>query len=177
MSVRPRRFSLPLCVLAPPSLFLLYREVTTCGTPAGCNRVALAGYAASALVAPAGALLVARAVAAGRAPSWLAPRPDDATLAILGAIVGGFAVFLVAATLDSVPAWLAVPLAPAGVLLGLPLVIVNALLVGTGNSLGELPMTVQLFAVTVGVALSGAWWYLLAASVAQWAANVNEPRD
>lgn len=173
----PRRLALPLVVLASPPLFLLYREVRICGTPVGCRSLALAGYALVLLAALLAAATVARRVAAGRAPGWLAPRPDDRTLGVLAAIVGALAAFLVAAAAGVVPGWLGDALAPVGVLLGFPLVVVQAVLVGVGNAVGIPPRAVQLLAVVVGVGLSGAWWYLLAGSAARWLSRVVGPRE
>lgn len=177
MSVSPRRLTLPLCTLASPPLFLLYRETTVCGTPAGCRTVALAGYAVLALLVPVGAWLVASAVATGRGPGWVAPRPDDHTLAALGGIVAGLVAYLLAATVGVVPGWLDVLLAPVASLLGLPLVIVSSMLIGFGRTLGEPTTTVQRLVVLAGIALTGAWWYLLAATAARGMSRVNEQRD
>lgn len=172
-----RRLAIPLVVLGPPPLFLLSRELWTCLALAACRPVALAVDVGFALLALAGAVLVARAVGAHRAPAWLAPRPDDRTLAALAVIVGGLAVYLAAAALGVVPWWIDDLLAPVGVLLVLPLAVVHAVLVGSARSLGRLPPAVEPAAVAVGIALSGAWWYVLAKSAAHGLSRVDQPRD
>lgn len=176
MSVDPRRLALPLCALATPPLYLLYREATLCGTPAGCSRVALAGYVGLSLLAPVGAWLVARAVAAGRGPEWLAPRPDDPTLAVLAAIVVALVTYLLTAAVGVVPGWLDAVLAPVGGLLGLPFALVHAMSVGFGDTLGEPSMAVQRLVAAVGAALSGAWWYLLADTAARGVVRITGRR-
>lgn len=164
-------------MLVPPPLFLLYRELSSCLPPAGCGVVALAASAGLALLPPAVAMLVTRAVVIDRAPAWLAPRPDDRTLAVLVAIVGGFTGYLAAAALGVVPGWFDRLLAPVVVLLALPVVVVHAALIGATRSLGPAPVAVEFVAVATGIALSGAWWYVLAKTAAHGLADVDGPRD
>lgn len=172
-----RRAALPLVVLVPPPLFLLVRELSLCPTPLGCSVVRIGTYGAVALLATAGAVVLAGAAGTRWVPAWMVPRPDDGTLAVLGAIVGSLAAAVLASALGITPVALADLLAPVGLLLTVPLVVVHATLVGSVRSLGRLPETVRLAAVAVGMALSGAWWYVLAKTVARWLADVNEPRD
>lgn len=138
-----------------------------CGSGAGCSFFALTGYALVATAAVPVAQLVGYAGVTGRAPSWLVPLPDDATLAVLGAIVTGTAAFLGATTLGAVPRWLANLLVPVGTLLGVPLVVVNGMLVGFERTLGAPSTGIRLAVVVVGLALTGAWWYLLAGMIAR----------
>lgn len=164
MTTTHRRAFPPLVVLSCPALFLLYREASTCGTAAGCAPAAMAGYALVALVALPAAVALARATGAGRAPTWVAPATDDATLVALAAIAAAVAAYLLASLLDVVPPAADAMLAPAGLVLALPLVAVHVATVAAGNALGEPSPAVALAAVAVGVALSAAWWYVLAAA-------------
>jgi hypothetical protein len=177
-----RRLAAPLVVLTCPPMFLAYREMTACGTPAGCSTVAFVGYALAALAGVPVALAAVRAAETGRLPAWVAPRPDDATLVGLAGVVGAVDAYLLLSLVGAVPPAAEVLTAPAGVLLGLPLVVVQAVVVAAGNTLGEPPMALQLLAVAAGVALSAAWWYVLAAGVGRLvdAAGVGpatDPRD
>jgi hypothetical protein len=162
-----RRGALPLAVFTCPPLFLSYREATTCGSAAGCSAGAMAGYALLALLGLPAAVLLARRVADGRAPWWFAPRPDDGTLAVLVAIVVAVDGYLLLAATGVVPTVLDRVAAPLGILVGLPLVVVQVVLFAVGNALGEPPMALQFVAVAVGVALSAVWWYVLAAGMAR----------
>jgi hypothetical protein len=179
-----RRVAAPLVVATCPPLFLLYRGLTTCGTAAGCSTAVAVAYALAALAGVPVAAGVARAVDAGRGPPWLAPRPDDATLAALAGIVVAVDAYLLASMGGAVPAAVDALATPLGLLLGVPLVVVQVLVVVAGNALGEPSMGVQLLAVAVGVALSAAWWYVLAAgvgrlvgAVADSVGSATDPRD
>lgn len=144
-------------------MFLGYREVAACGSAAGCSGLALAGFAlATALGVPA-AVALARVAVEGRAPAWCAPQPDDATLATLAGIVAAVDAYLLLSLADAVPPAVEGLATPLGLLLGLPLVAVQLAVVAAGNALVEPPSGVGLLVVAVGVALSAAWWYVLAA--------------
>lgn len=163
--VPDRRLAAPLVVATCPPMFLAYREMAACDTAAGCSALALAGFGLAALAGVPLAVAVARAVDSGTAPWWLAPRPDDATLGVLVGVVLAVDAYLLLSLAGAVPPAMAALAAPLGLVVGLPLVVVQVLVVVAGNVVGEPAMAVQLLSVAAGVALSAAWWYVLAAGV------------
>lgn len=177
MTAATRRLALPVVVLSCPPLFLLYRELARCGSAAGCSGLAAGGYAAAALAALPVAVLVTRGAAAGRTPAWIAPRPADATLLAFAGVVVAVDGYLMLALAERVPPAAEALAAPLGVVLGLPLVGVQLLVVGVGNTFSEPPTAVSLFAVAVGVGLSAAWWYVLAAAAGRAVERVSAARE
>lgn len=122
------------------------------------------GYALVALATIPAAAALARAVVTGVLPRWVAPHPDDPTLAALSAIVVAVDAYLLASLAGGVPPAADAVLAPVGLLLALPLALVQVATVAIGNAFVEPPAAVALAAVALGVALSAAWWYALAAA-------------
>jgi hypothetical protein len=171
-----RRTAAPLVVLSCPPLFLLYREAGACGSALGCSTAAMAGYALVALAALPAAGALARAVVTGVLPGWVAPHADDPTLATLAGLVVAVDAYLLASLAGVVPAAADAVLAPAGLVLALPLAAVQVATVAAGNALVEPPAAVALGAVAVGVALSAAWWYALAAAAGRAASAVADHR-
>ncbi|UPV74470.1 hypothetical protein M0R89_00010 [Halorussus limi] len=174
-ALRPRRgLALPLLVLAVPTLYLVYRDARI-GCPPGrtCLELAHLGYAAAGLAAgylvASGALAVAdeSALVERSALARLALRPGDSTLAVLGVYFGGLVTYLLASAATTIPGWLDLALTPVGLVVGLPVVIAYAAMTMVGNALGREPsLAFQLGVVLAGLAVTGAWLFVLATGTA-----------
>lgn len=171
---RPRRsLVLPLLVLAVPTLYFVYRDAAIgCPPSQTCLELAHLGSAAAGLTV---AYLVASVALASADPDALADRsalarialrPTDRTLAVLAILVAGLATYLVGSAAATIPGWLDAALTPVGLLVGLPLLVVTAVLFALGNAVGEPSLAVQSAVVAVGLAATGAWLFVLATGTA-----------
>lgn len=173
-ALSPRReFVLPALVIAAPLLYFTYRDASiAAGTGEGVGirhlvflvGALLVGYAAGvAFLAAADVARMVETSAIARA----AFRPDDITLALLAVFVLGAGTYLLATIWIDVPSGVDTVLAPAGIVLGFPLIATQAATYALGNALGREPATwIQFVAVGSGVALSAVWSFIVATGLA-----------
>ena len=166
--VRPdRRLGLPFAVAFAPMAWFVARDVSA-ATPrpaVGPLLRFIALISASAVASYVLAVLIVGVVSFGECSL---PEPDDATLRIFSAVVAAGLGYLALATFRSNPGWLDLLVAPVGLVLGLPLVVLYGGFVAVANIVPALQYGIAPFVVVgVGVACSVLWTYLLTSILAR----------
>lgn len=173
-ALHPRReLVLPALVVAAPLLYFAIRDASIAvATGAGTGLRHLGFLAGSLLVGYAVGVALLATVDVDRLAGTSTVvravfRPGTLALALVAVFVLGTLTYLIATVwIDAPPAVDAV-LAPAGVVLGLPLIAAQAATYALGAALGREPATwLQFAAVGIGVALSALWTILVATGLA-----------
>lgn len=165
-----RRLALPFVVAFAPMVWFVARDVSG-ATPHLAAAPVLQFVALTSAAGVASyflAALTAGVVSLAERPArTVLPEPDDATLAIFAGLVAVGLGYVAITTFVAVPWWFDLLVAPVGMAVSLPLVALYGGFIVVSNAVPGLERGLAPFAVvTVGVACSALWAYLIASILA-----------